>query len=248
MKNIFAVILLLLSASAYAETAGEILNTQKSIHSIKSKFYEEKEEWDKDKLNMEERYGALTRAVEAREAYLLNLKKINEELAGELERKKTKMTSAKGVERRLDILLADMLMKLQRHIESTSGYTYDQRMQSLEEMMRLNADPEVKPQEKIRRVAELFMVEADLARFAEVYEEKVTLNGKEISGYLLRLGALGQFFTTPDKRRAAVYDPAQNGFTEIDQRYAQEIMKAARIIEKKAAPELVHLPVGRLQR
>lgn len=237
---------MLFALPIYGETFDELMETQKMIHAVKSEFYEAKESWESVRPDIQERYAAIKKAIEKRENYLKNLKDVNASLSEELETLKKNISENEVMNRHLDMLTSDILIRLQTYINSTAGYSHQERTESAALLMKLCADPEVKPEEKVRRITELLMVEADLARFAEAYEGKITLDGEDISGYTLRLGALGQFFTTQDKSVVAVYDPVSESYKEIDTAYADEIFKASRIIEKKGAPELIHLPIGRV--
>ena len=191
MKRIFVIILMFAFVSSYAESSDEILTINKEVHAKKSEYFSEKEKWEQDKLSLEDKYAALERAIRENRKHLEALKDANKSLRKEVAEENSKIQASKQINEGLDSLLSVLLDDMESHIRSTAGYSQESRLDSLEKVRNDITSDEMSPQERIRKVIELYTVEADLARFAEVYEEQIDIGGILTSGYLLRLGGAG---------------------------------------------------------
>lgn len=246
MKRIFILMILCFSMSAGADTAEKLLETQRDIHNKKIEYYSEKEKFEENRNSLEDKYLSLKKAIAENQAYVETLRKVNKDLKERVDIQKRKVKLSRTIGSKIDNLLHTLLLDIENHINNSPGYSLTGRLTVVTNLRESIFSGGLSTQEKIRRVMELYMVEADLARFAEVYEEQIEFEGRKISGYFLRFGGVAQFFASPDGKFAASYNPSIQGFEEIPFKYAERIITAAKIIDKRAMPELVNLPLGRL--
>lgn len=246
-KIIVMLCVMIAGSAAFAADADKILDLQKDIHDKKSGFYSENEKWQEEKINLEQRYIHLKRAIAEKEAYLNSLKTSAAELKAEAERSRTRIAEGQKLKTGLETALSYLLEKLGREVTSGDDAAVQERLERIENLTAFVAAPDVLPSEKVRRVMEAYKVEADMSRYAEIRNTSITVGGEQLNGYLLRAGALASFFTTPDGTTAAFYNPSSKQFEKLDSKYSEEVIIAGELVNRKRMPALVTLPVGRIE-
>ncbi|QAR33785.1 DUF3450 domain-containing protein [Geovibrio thiophilus] len=247
MNKILVALCVMLAGSAYAAEADKILDLQKNIHDKKSGFYSENEKWQEEKINLEQQYIHLKRAVAEKEAYLKSLKSSAAELKTEADRSRSRIAEGQKLKTGLETALSYLLEKLGSEISSGDEAAVQERSERIESLVAFVAAPDVLPAEKVRRVMEAYKVEADMSRYAEIRSMSVTVNGEQLNGYVLRAGGLAGFFTTPDGTTAAFFNPSSKQFEKLDSKYSEEVIIAGELVNRKRMPALVTLPVGRIE-
>ncbi|MCD8491371.1 MAG: DUF3450 domain-containing protein [Geovibrio sp.] len=247
MNKTLIALCVMIAGSAYAADADKILDLQKNIHDKKSGFYSENEKWQEEKINLEQQYIYLKRAVAEKEAYLKSLKSSAAELKTEAERSRTRIAEGQKLKTGLETSLSYLLEKLGAEAAAGDEAAVQERRDRIEGLIAFIAAPDVLPAEKVRRVMEAYKVEADMSRYAEIRTMSVNVSGETLNGYVLRSGGLAAFFTTPDGTTAAFFNPSSGQFERLDSKYSGEVIIAGELVNRKRMPALVTLPVGRIE-
>ncbi len=225
----------------------KVLNTQKKIYKNKNKLYSAKEEWDEEKIQLKEDFLRLGESLTELRQQTKTLEYKKEIVKKEIEELKLSDAAFKKLENSLEELLFDSLEKLRKLILFYQPYFLKERLDRIQHLKEFVLSKDNSDSEKIRRVIEAYKIEADFARFADVTDVDVEIDGKELSGQLLRIGNLAEFFITPDQGYIAKYNNLTKKYEPVDKRYIEEIVKASEILNGKRIPALCTLPVGSIK-
>lgn len=144
--------------------------------------------------------------------------------------------------------LMQLLDRLEQYQQQSLPFLAAERQQRLERLRQLLADDGQEAAEPVRRILEALQIEARYGQEAEAYPQQIELAGELLQVEILRLGRLALFFRSPDGSRAGVYDPLTRQFQQRTAADSAAIDRALRQIRREAAPQLVALPLGRIER
>ena len=141
-------------------------------------------------------------------------------------------------------LLREMVSTLEQFIKLDLPFRKQQRLTAVDKLTQLLASSSVTISEKYRRVMEMYQAENDYNYDLEVYRDNVVVNDETLSVQVLRIGRSNLYFQTMDAQISAIWNQAQKDWQVLDNQYQLNIRKAMRIASKKAAPELLELPLS----
>jgi hypothetical protein len=204
------------------------------------------DDWSEQKAELETRY----RSARANIAYLEDRLAVEKEKAaavdgqvGELERRLDESGRLQAV---IDDTLHVALRRLEHVVANDLPFLPDERAARLQSLRSLMAQPDVDPAEKLRRLLEAMLVEAQYGGTVEVTQQSIDLNGEEVFVDLLRIGRLAMFWKTPDGAHIGTYDPVAGTWTALDGKYKRNIVRAMEMASRMRPIELVALPIGRI--
>jgi hypothetical protein len=106
--------------------------------------------------------------------------------------------------------------------------------------------PEVAGAEKLRRLLEALVIEAEYGGSIEVYEEPITVAGEEVHADILRVGRVSVFWRTADGKRVGEFDRATRAWVELPGKYNRNISTAMEMAARMRPIQIVDLPLGRI--
>jgi hypothetical protein len=121
-----------------------------------------------------------------------------------------------------------------------------ERQQRLAQLDVLLGDPAVAVSEKLRKVFEAFLVEAEYGNTIEVYQETVTVDGEPLLADIFRLGRLGLYYQRLDKEASGFYNIARDAWEPLDREANRTLTTAIAIGTKRQPVEILDMPLGRL--
>lgn len=245
--TVAAALLLLLVASAGAQTRDadglqdQVGGTVDQAHQTQQQL----DQWSGDRENLEVRY----RTAKANIAYL------NERLIRQEEKAQALDDAVAELNRRLDEsgnlkaviqdTLSAVLTRLETAVARDLPFLPEERETRLAGLRRELAEPGTDAGEKLRRLLEALMVEAQYGETVEVTPRTVAIGGEEIHADVLRIGRLALFWRSPDGSRVGTWDPAVGAWTELDGG-ARTIGRAMEMATRMRPVELIALPLGRI--
>lgn len=162
----------------------------------------------------------------------------------ELQAQKKKMQQLRMT---LEPYLERTLAKLEVFVQADLPFLPEERADRLRYLRSSLRDPELALGEKLRRTLEGLKIEAEYGNHIEVTSEKLDLDGQTTLVSVLRLGRTALFYLAQDGKQLGMWNPADKGWTDLDEEYAASLKLTMDVAERKRAAELVELPLGRIQ-
>lgn len=239
--------ILLFGGVAHAQSAREVMTEHEKRMTAEGALQKEKTAWMDEKRALVSRMETLeaeNRRLE-REKILLSRNKDhlvrgNNEIRRELE-------EGKRLEEEIDGKVEDIFSRLK--VSANEGLPFlreerEKRMAVLEELM---GDPDTSASERLRRILEALRIEADYGFASEVSQESIQLDDAEIVVRVLHLGRIALFYQT-GSGQVGFYDMAESAWKPLEKSWEARLSRAFDMAERKRAPDLVLLPVGRIAR
>lgn len=205
-----------------------------------------RDDWATDRAELEQRY----RVAKA------NVEWLHERIAVEQQRADALDARVRELQRRLDesgrlqAVIQDsmvaVLQRLDRVVEVDLPFLADERSTRLRFLRAELAKPEVDPAEKLRRLLEALLIEAQYGETVEVTQERITIDGRETFVDMMRLGRLAVFWRTPDGRHIGTWDPVTENHVVLPDRHARTLQRAMEMATRMRPVQLLSLPLGRI--
>lgn len=196
---------------------------------------------------LEESYRQMRTALQLKEPYMKTLRDVVATLAAEVEQKRLRHTTAQAELQAVDQSVNTLLELLLRQVVGAEATATEAErygwIRELQQEFVVNGTP---LPEKISRTIEAYRAVADSARFAEIEEGSVLIDGERYRGSILRVGGLASFFMTPDGSLVARAIAEQGSYTRIDGSYSAAIRDAGDHLQRRKLPALTALPIGRI--
>ena len=136
--------------------------------------------------------------------------------------------------------------RLAQRIEQDLPFLTAERQQRLARLDALLDDPAVAVSEKLRKVFEALLVEAEYGNTIEVYQETVTVDSQPLLADIFRLGRLGLYYQRLDRQAGGFYNVARDTWEPLDKAANRALTTAIAIGTKRQPVEILDMPLGRL--
>ena len=174
---------------------------------------------------VEERLTAVRSRVAAKQAQLDAIVQISEQVVPFLQAQYQRLEDR--VDRDLPFLTAE------RHLR-------------LENLKTLLDDPGVAVSEKLRKVFEALMVEAEYGNTIEVYQQDIVVAGSSMLANIFRLGRVGLYYQSLDRKSCGFYNAAQAAWQPLDPEANRTLQTAMDIGTRRRPVEILNMPLGRI--
>lgn len=245
-RLLLAALVLCATAPVLAQTAEDLSGKVDETIATEAQTQDLKDAWATEKGTLEDRH----RIAKGNVAWLRERIAVENQRAaaldqnvGELERRLTESTRLQAVIG--DSLLA-VLNRLENVVATDLPFLAAERQQRLASLRSELARPEVESAEKLRRLLEGLLVEAQYGETVEVTQERITVDGVETFVDLMRLGRLTMFWRTPDGAQVGTWDPVSKSFVTLPGRYSRTLQKSMEMASRMRPVQLLSLPLGRI--
>lgn len=160
--------------------------------------------------------------------------------------KQAQLDAIAQITERVPPFLDTLRARLARRIAQDLPFLAAERRQRLARLDALLDDPAVAVSEKLRKVFEALLVEAEYGNTIEVYQETVTVDGQPLLADIFRLGRLGLYYQRLDQRAGGVYNVARDTWEPLDKGANRALTTAMAIGTKRQPVEILDMPLGRL--
>jgi len=202
------------------------------------------DEWAGTREELELRY----RTAKANVAYLRERLARQQDKAAALDDAVAELNRRLDESGRLNAVIEDTLSvvlgRLERAVARDLPFLPEERGARLAGLRRELAEPDVGAAEKLRRLLEALMIEAQYGETVEVTPRTVTISGEEIHADVLRIGRLALFWRSPDGKRVGTWDPVAGQWTELGGGDSRTIGRAMEMATRMRPVELIALPLG----
>jgi len=142
-------------------------------------------------------------------------------------------------------LLEQMHSTLDEFVSHDLAFLPQERALRLQRLTsRLNR-AEISDAERYQQILQAYQVELQYGRSIEVYQDILNPESDEAarSVNFFRLGRIGLYYLTLDKKEAAVLDSVNNQWTKLDDEQRSQLVRAMRIARQQSIPGFIHLPL-----
>jgi hypothetical protein len=221
--------------SAVDETVETAKDTQKKL-----------DDWSAERQALETRY----RTAQANITYLTERLARQQEIGGALDQKVAELERRLEESGRLQAVIQDtlnvVLGRLEMVVDRDLPFLPEEREARMAGLRRVMAEPDVNPAEKLRRLLEAMLVEAQYGETVEVETADIQVEGRDIHADVLRIGRLAMYWKSPDGSQVGTWDPVSRAWVVLPGNYKRVISRSMEMASRMRPTELVSLPLGRI--
>jgi hypothetical protein len=226
--------------------SGSVGKTVDKTVGIDKDTQKKRDDWAAEKADLVARY----RTAKANVEYLQDRKAVEEKKLSALQDAIAELERRLGESDRLNASLQDSLETVVARLDDWVGrdlpFLLQERRTRVESLENAVASPDITGAEKLRRVMEALMIEAQYGGTVEVTQQKIDVSGEELFVDILRLGRISVFWRTPDGRRVGEFDRASGHWVELPGKYNRNIGMAMEMASRVRPVEIINLPLGRI--
>jgi hypothetical protein len=213
---------------------------------IRTTIQREQEQWRDERQARIALYERLQREAEelgARREQLTHDKRaLEDRVAG----KQTQLERMDHIAKQISPFLDEVMARLREFYENDIPFLSVERRRRIDNLERMMAEPDAVVSEKMRKVMEALMVEAEYGHTFEVYRDTVDVAGHAILVDIFRFGRIALFFQSLDGRDCGFYNVAEGAWQPLPAEYEPAVRTAMEIGAKRRPVELLRLPIGRI--
>lgn len=181
-------------------------------------------------LEAARRYNAsLNRNIEAQTRQITNLQEDIENVA--------------GLQRAMQPLMEDMVTRFGEIVNADIPFDIVERAKRATRLEGILSNPEMSAAQRYRLIVEAYQIENEAGRTIGVDECSVGDGDAELTGECLQIGRVALIFITGDDSTMRIWDTAQNGWTDLNRSYLQDVKLAIRMAKEQTAPNIFFAPV-----
>ncbi len=145
--------------------------------------------------------------------------------------------------REITPLMLRMIDTLEQFIATDIPFLPVERRDRIKRLRKIMQKFDVTVSEKYQCVLEAYQTETDYGRTIEAYRGELKNKTSRRTVDFLRIGRTALYYQTIDGRESGFWDPADDDWSVLPDRYRRAIQQGLRIARKYAAPELMILPM-----
>ena len=214
---------------------------------IRRETQRNQEQWRHEKQERIALYEGLQQEQTELNGRLEGLMQKKRALQDRIAAKTDQLARIQGISSRINPFLDDVMIRLAQFFANDTPFLKAERQRRMDNLVRLMAEPEVTISEKLRKIMEALMVEAEYGRTIEVYHDTVNIQGQATLVDIFRLGRVALFYQTLDAHTCGFYNVAEGVWQPLPGKYRDAVSAAMDMGAKRRPVEIVSLPVGRLE-
>jgi len=247
VKMLLIVACLALAPAAATAQEPNLKATVDSTVAIHAQAQRQQDDWATERADLSNRYRNLDASLAFLEAKRMGT---SQRLAA-LEARSAELERSIAESARLQAGLEDTLLVVMGRLETAVAadlpFLAQERKARMAALKQELVRPEVAGAEKLRRLLEALVIEAEYGGSIEVYQEAITVGGEEVHADLLRVGRVSVFWRTADGKRVGEFDRASRSWVELPGKYNRNIAVAMEMAARMRPIQIVDLPLGRIQ-
>lgn len=234
---------LVLQASASAEDIGSVEKTLKEAIREEVATQQAVEKWSAEKETIINQLLDLKTRLDWNRFQNRKYKAYVDQKAEEVNDLKTRKEKLARMRMELEPYLGHVVADLKDRVGSDAPFLTEERSRRVTFLEKSLVDPDLNLGEQLRRVLEALQVEAGYGNSVETEEREIELNGEPTLVTLARIGRVGLFYITNDRKHTGKWDRASESWQPVSDDYLPDILRTMEIIQQKRAAELVDLPL-----
>ncbi len=247
LRFTIGLLLLALAMPASAQTARDLSSVVDRTITVERALQDSLDNWTAERAALEGRY----RAAKGHVAWLQQRIELEDKRAAALDTHVRDLDRRLSESTRLQAVIQDsmnaVLQRLERIVANDLPFLQDERQARLRALRAEIARPEVDSAEKLRRLLEGLLVEAQYGGTVEVSQEPILIDGSQKYVDMLRLGRLALFWRTPDGTQIGTWDPVTQSHVTMSDGHARSLKRAMEMATRMRPVQLLSLPLGRIE-
>jgi hypothetical protein len=244
---LFTVIFISPSVATSSRVTQKIEKPVSRAIDIRRKAQQKEEQWRVEQQQKVSLFERLKQEQETLKEQQQRLIKETDALNNSITEKKEQLQRIEQIAAQINPFLAEVVGRLDKFQQRDLPFLQHERQQRIIHLQEIVAAPDIAMNEKLRKVLEALMVEADYGRTLELTRETIQLAERETLVDVFRLGRIALYFRTLDGRESGFFNVAEQRWQPLSASFHLAIGKAMDIGAKKRPVEIVTLPLGRLQ-
>lgn len=213
---------------------------------IRKKSQREQEQWRDERQARIALYERLQHEAEELGVQHEQLTRDKRALENRVAAKRAQLKRMDHIEAQIRPFLDEVMSRLHSFVANDMPFLADERRRRIDNLERVMAEPDVAVSEKMRKVMETLMVEAEYGQTIEVYRDTIEVAGHAVLVDIFRFGRVVLFFQSLDGRNCGFYNVAEGAWQPLSAGYEPVVRTVMEIGAKRRPVELLRLPIGRL--
>jgi hypothetical protein len=229
--------------TAAEKTLGNAVETKIEAQEESVKSQNTIDELTDETRDMVQVYRNAIRKTESLNSYNQQLAKLVKQQKLSLNSIQRQIENAEETRRSIVPFINKMITTLEKFVRLDLPFLLDERRQRVSILKQIVNFPDITLPDKYRRVMEAYQIEIEYGRTIEAYNDTITLDGKEYTVEILRVGRLLMTFQTSDGELSGIWNKHSKAWRKLPSEYNRSIKQGLLIAKKQAPPELIKLPV-----
>lgn len=226
-----------------ADTLRQVVN---DTVDIRRTTQQQEDAWASERANLVARYHHL----ENRVSYLADRNEEIAEAASELKADVDEFARRLEASDAFATSLHDTLLaiyeRLADFVQQDLPFLEEERSKRLRSVRTELVRTDVSSAEKLRRLLEALVHEAQYGVGFEVYEADIEIGNEKLAVTMLRLGRLALFWRTMDGSRVGEFDRSTHAWSELEGSARNSVNAAFDMAMRRRQQEVLSLPLGRI--
>ncbi len=168
-------------------------------------------------------------------------------LSDRIEAKTAQLDRIEQISGQIKPYLHEVMDRLRRFYDNDLPVLPGERQRRIDNLAQMMAEPEAAVSEKLRKIMEALMIEAESGHTIEVYRDTVEIAEQPTLVDIFRLGRIALFYQSLDGRNCGFYNVAEGACQPLPKTDHDAVRAAMEIGAKRRPAELLSLPIGRLK-
>ena len=229
--------------TAAEKTLGNAVETKIEAQEESVKSQNTIDELTDETRDMVQVYRNAIRKTESLNSYNQQLAKLVKQQKISLNSIQRQIENAEETRRSIVPFINKMITTLEKFVRLDLPFLLDERRQRVSTLKQIVNFPDITLPDKYRRVMEAYQIEIEYGRTIEAYNDTITVDGKEYTVEILRVGRLLMTFQTSDGDLSGIWNKHSKAWRKLPSEYNRSIKQGLLIAKKQAPPELIKLPV-----
>jgi hypothetical protein len=228
---------------ANASTVNSV-NTEQKINLNAAKSSQKKvDDTFEDTQGIKAKYRQVLQSIENTKIYNQQLSEVIASQVEEKARIEQEITNVKETTQKVAPLMVKMKDSLGEFVKADLPFLIKEREKRISDLNELFVKSGVSLSEKYRKVLEAYLVENEYGATIETYMDSISLDGQEQSVEFLKVGRVGLYYLTKDRKNAAVWDLEKSAWSPLSRSQRQYVESAIKVANKQSPPSLLTLPM-----
>ena len=229
--------------TAAEKTLGNAVETKIEAQEESVKSQNTIDELTDETRDMVQVYRNAIRKTESLNSYNQKLAKLVKQQKLSLNSIQRQIENAEETRRSIVPFINKMIATLEKFVRLDLPFLLNERRQRVSILKQIVNFPDITLPDKYRQVMEAYQIEIEYGRTIEAYTDTITVDGKEYTVEILRVGRLLMTFQTSDGELSGIWNKHSKAWRKLPSEYNRSIKQGLLIAKKQAPPELIKLPV-----
>ena len=147
------------------------------------------------------------------------------------------------IERQVTPFMLRMIDGLEQFVSLDMPFLLEERQNRIDELRTTMDRADVVVSEKFNAVMRAYQIENEYGRTMEAYDDKISVDGKELTVDVLKVGRIALVYQTADGEETGVYNKTSKQWETLPDSYKASVRNGIRMARKQLTVNMLELPV-----